>query len=230
MHNLSNMLGILCLGIVLGQTQACNPQGETNIKIGSQTYVCLVQNNNKYILGTPRADDYTRLTVPGSFQETQAACTDNYFHIETMGVRSSYRKKFSNCGTSSNTYFPILVAVINVDMGTVKNVTWDDGCYFTDGDVSTTTQECIANAYSSTTTSALSTIPAPGVGTDTAISEQSCSSQGSTFCDLAVYVTWTGRDVDGNYFGSVGRRFSIFRDYGLKPQFEAMQLFLLDKK
>jgi hypothetical protein len=140
-----------------------------------------------------------------------------------LGVRSSFRKRFC---TDNDSYFPILTAVVNVDMGRVTNITWDDGCYFTSSGVPASVQACEPNAYEMGSPNATSSVAAPQQGQDTALTAASCSApQPAGFCDLTVYIAWTGRDANGNYFGSAGRRMSVFRQYGLQPQFDAMVKF-----
>ena len=161
-------------------------------------------------------------------------CTEQLFHIESMGVRSTFRKSFCAQRNASDlpegertVFFPVLTAVIAVDAGRVTEVTWDDGCYFTDADSPAAQQSCEPNRFALDSRAALDSVPAPAQGSDTALTRAACRSQPRGFCDLAVYVAWTGTDADGRHMGSAGRRFSVFRRYALQPQFDAMRLFLL---
>lgn len=221
---LLQLLLLLLCGAIPSVT-ACGPADAGAFKIGDTTYVCLVLNDEDFVLSTPRADQYSRLTVPASFVDNEATCREDLFHIESMGVRSDFRKRYCD----EDLYFPVLTAIIVVDDGIVQSITWDDGCYFTDDGVSQNTEVCLANAFALNSTDDVDA-PEPAIGADTALTRQACQSQSdASFCDLAVYVAWTGKDADGNYFASSGRRFSIFRQYALKTQFEAMRLFLLDE-
>ena len=71
----------------------------------------------------------------------------------------------------------------------------------------------------------------PNSGMDCAIVQPSCNTPAQFskatippgFCDLGVYVVWTGTDAAGVEFSSAGRRFRRFRDYGMQTQLSAMQ-------
>jgi len=226
---------VVALAASLG-VRACNfPNGDALVTIGDETLVCLVRDNQEYVLSRPRADQYSRITLPGSFAANFAAggCKEELFHVESLGVQSEFRKRFCAQQSQETTlYFPVLTAILQVDEGKLVNITWDDGCYFTDGSVSSSVQDCVTNAYAINSTAALEMdeVEPPARGSDTGLTQESCDSELDFFCDLAVYIAWTGRDKNGNYFASAGRRFRIFRDYALQPQYDAMRLFLLNEK
>ncbi|GBG31539.1 Hypothetical Protein FCC1311_077632 [Hondaea fermentalgiana] len=212
--------------------QACMPSNsDGSVTLGETTFVCLVRDNAAYALSKPRADRYSRLTYDQTYEENRDDCQEQLFHIESMGVQSSFRKRYcTEADDGTLLFFPILTAIINVDENGVTDISWDDGCYFTDGSVSESVQTCVANAYGFNTSSPIDSVPAPSQGSDTALTREVCDSEPDGFCDLAVYVAWTGKDSNGNYFGSSGRRFSVFRDYDLQIQYDAMRLFLLNEK
>jgi len=166
-----------------------------------------------------------------AYERNQDSCRDELFHIESMGVTSSFRKRYCTINDDGDIlYFPILTAIITVDESGVTDISWDDGCYFTDSSVSDSVQVCVPNAYSSNSTAAIDSVPEPAEGYDTALTSETCEGEPDGFCDLAVYVAWTGKDVNGRYMGSGGRRFSVYRDYDLQTQYDAMRLFLLNEK
>jgi len=219
---MKNGFGILLAVVyIVSEVNACGSP-EDRVTIGKPTQVCLVKDATSFIAIEPSADSYSRITVLNSYSDLPCDSSGPLFSISSLGVSTGFRKTYCSLGN----YFPILTAVINVDMGVVKNISWDDGCYFTDDGVSASIQSCAPNAYSAVNTSALTDIPAPANGHDTALTKQSCDGNAPNFCDLAVYVAWVGRDSAGNYMGSAGRRFSIFRNYALDYQQAAMDIFL----
>ena len=201
-------------------TVGCSPQNYDTVKIGVSTYVCLSIGGNFTVL-RPIADDYARSVVSNSYVRNSITCLNELISVQSMGVVSPFRKSFC----SAQRFFPILTVIISVELGKVTRVDFDDGCYFTNDEVAVTTQQCLPNAFANNSTAAVS-VSLPSYGSDTAITQASCAQESETFCDLAVYVAWTGRDVDGNYFTSAGRRFSVLSDYALQTQFKAMQEFL----
>ena len=143
------------------------------------------------------------------------------FYVESMGVVATYKKTYiSHCG--GGIVFPIITAVITADRGTVTDVYWDDGCYLCadDGNTAESSMGCMPNAY---TLQGKATTVADGLGKDCGLTRDKCLTKSDTFCDLNLYVVWTGTDMNGNYFRSAGKRFSRFREYAMPSLFSAME-------
>jgi hypothetical protein len=108
--------------------------------------------------------------------------------------------------------YPHLTAIIDVEDGVVKGITWDDACIFCGG------LECDEITYDYN-----------GVLQDRDSAEQPTGGCGTTLeecnkklvaggaggnegqaCDLTLYVVWTGSDADGRALLSSANRFSAF--------------------
>jgi hypothetical protein len=209
------------------------------LAIGEPTVVCLVVNSLNWTASTdyslisifPRADQYTRMKVNGSWQAPWSDTTDQTdalhlkygedigVHVESAGV-ISYQKRYRS-GTEHRT-FSIFTAIINVDKGRVTGITWDDGCHFC-----ARKTECAFNTYDYSGSN--STVPAGG--NDCFFTDEACAvgsqsgdnasnstdAQGSDtnpvrsdVCQLTVYVVWSGTDKNGLKFTSQQKRLSRF--------------------
>jgi len=76
------------------------------------------------------------------------------FYVSVQGVTSNYRKRYAFLGNTPQVpgVFPLLTIVIQVSNGIVKQVYWDDNCYFNfDRDRGTTSgatsMDCQFNAF-----------------------------------------------------------------------------------
>ena len=114
-HVATMLATVAILALALPQTAvSCAPQGvDTIAKVGDKTYVCLVVNSKRVTLFMPKADEYTRITLQGSFNSTSfdtetltspssgecttstvfntnepKACKYSVVHVESMGKRS----------------------------------------------------------------------------------------------------------------------------------------------
>jgi hypothetical protein len=104
--------------------------------------------------------------------------------------------------------YPFLTAIMDVDNGVVKGITWDDACVFCGG------TECVENTYN------YNGIPQnqSSAGQETRscfISTEDCNAllstnSSSTVCDLTLYTVWTGTDANGIALQSQAYRFSAF--------------------
>lgn len=63
---------------------ACAPNGDDKVTIGGDTYVCVVVNFKTYMVAVPKADEYSRVAISGSYLNTdnfgpgypRSDCTD----------------------------------------------------------------------------------------------------------------------------------------------------------
>lgn len=102
--------------------------------------------------------------------------------------------------------YPHLTAIITVDEGEVRGITWDDACVFCG------TGECKENTYDYNGN--LQSHSSAGQPTKGCWELQDgCNeleSKGDNKCDLTIYVVWTGTDANGVAFQSSAFRFSQF--------------------
>jgi hypothetical protein len=60
---------LVLLSCLASVTLACAPAKGATITIGGDTYVCIVVNFKSYMVAVPKADDYSRIAVSGSFND-----------------------------------------------------------------------------------------------------------------------------------------------------------------
>ena len=105
---------------------------------------------------------------------------------------------------------------MDVSNGVVQGIAWDNACVFCSSD------ECIENTYN------FNGEPAylAGQSNSCSLSKATCnslkSSNGTTSCDIALYVVWTGTDDQGNVFQSSGNRFSSFPPARIQDRINAL--------
>lgn len=157
------------------------------------------------------------------------------FYANVLGFPAIYRKRYAYIGGNQQTVqsvFPIVTLVIQVNGGNVEKVYWDDDCYFNEGKTSTTSSytmlSCRPNAFGLLTNNATRAFgpSAPAnTGFDSSLTVQACKTGLANqalpegFCDLGIYVVWTGTSADGQQLGSAGQRFRRFRDYAMSNQY-----------
>ena len=99
-----------------------------------------------------------------------------------------------------------MTAIIDVEDGVVRGITWDDACIFCPE------AECVANTYNfdgSLATAEQTSQPVDGCY----IPDEQCRAfalDGNALCNLKLFVVWSGTDVDGNVLLSSSSRFSMF--------------------
>lgn len=176
------------------------------------------------------------------------------FYASVQGVNSVYRKRYANLGDTGRVtgVFPILTLVISVRGGVVENLYWDDDCYFNqDGATGAVigSMHCKANAYDldsnignasyvnllnptrTSTTTGYDTMITPPEACLKNIWQPDIKVEPSNeplpvgFCDLGVYVTWTGTSAEGQRLESAGKRFRRPRTYAMAAQYPTMLNF-----
>jgi len=145
--------------------------------------------------------------------------------LGSIGIPSfqkAYRRVDAvNGATSTSVTFPVLMAVIRVDEGKVKEIIWDDTCEWCES------SSCSANTYDY---SGIVVRPEakscyiPDI--DCVVPNSEYNVQGwsgalarvksSEQCSLKVYVTWTGTDANGFHFLSAASRFSRLSETQVK--------------
>lgn len=113
--------------------------------------------------------------------------------------------------------YPYLTAIIDVEDGRVRYITWDDACVFCGN------SECIEITYNFNGEQKSSGQPTKGCY----VEENRClveQEDGGTLCDLNLFVVWTGTDRNGVAFQSSAYRFSQFPKQKLGDRFEVPDL------
>ena len=252
-----------------GPTVVLNKKSVTYVPI------CIIVGDKNLLVTQVKFDVLTRVVMKNSFAQVTApdACANNKlwfgsegcawdasgtyglgpgkgaptnFYANVMGVPSMYRKRYAYIsGQNISAVFPIVTLVIQVDGGVVKQVFWDDDCYFNEGGEpipSTYTMlNCRFNAYDLATNSGNGTFQrflnpsgttVSTIGYDCSLTVNACRSGLSPdqkvlpagFCDLAIYVVWTGTSADGQQLASAGQRFRRFRAYAMANQYLTVSL------
>jgi hypothetical protein len=245
----SSSVFVLFLGLAAA-VSGCGPSTGAKLdKAGDPTYVCLVINSKKVALFMPKADDYSRIVMSGSYQNNdtwtpasvvngQDQCVESFtkgqdeckytmVHVESLGKRSMAKayKVYDRNGLAPKLVFPVLTAVISVKLGEVIGITWDDGCHF----CADTGDMCVSNIFTLPKTSfnstvkvsdtALKKLSLDGEGKNCKVGVDRCTGSNGGECDLKVYVVWTGTDAQGNYLKSASLRFSRFAQYSIKDMY-----------
>jgi len=133
------------------------------------------------------------------------------------------------------------------DSGKVEKVTWDNGCDLCDDGCKTVTADICTVDLCSLSTNTTNTTNRDTTGnnstnnnnsTDTSNSTDTNNSTNTTpttpttptntpdlnmlsDCDPKVYVSWIGKDKDGNYLMSASYRISQFRKYSLYASYNS---------
>lgn len=204
----------------------CGPIDNPNqaITIGEKTVVCLQVGNSvdwggdvQYVRLSfqPEVDQYSRFHVPNSFGDLVDRANEAWINRNiTVGVASQQEisflrvfYEFSLAGTGR--VFPYLTAIIDVDKGRVRGVTWDDACIFCGG-----FDDCPPITYDYN--GVLQTQESAGqpVGGCPKTLEECVADTAS--CDLLLYVVWSGTDSKGNAFQSAASRYSMFPSQDIK--------------
>lgn len=153
-------------------------------------------------------EDTYLVTVSVSSNDVDAALPKVYKFIQPGGVKR----------TAS-----VMTAIISVQDGDVVAITWDEGCFFCDPKK----EDCVPNTFDNSTNTVYDAAPyATCTQTDTACAEETGSygTEGGGACDLKMYVTWTGTDVNGNFLTSAGLRFSQYRAFGVESLYDSARV------
>ena len=179
-----------------------------------------------------KADEFSMITANGAWTGLQYNDDTAMINLSVtssvigngMGVAvgssgvPSYQKAYRRVDSLQNSVtFPVLMAVIRVEEGKVKEITWDDTCNWCD------TNRCAPNTYNFAGESALADSKACFLpdsecvvaGTEvqrTIYRDNGDASvtqvQSQPECALKVYITWSGTDSKGFHFLSSATRFS----------------------
>ena len=212
-------------------TNSCMPDdADTNIKVGSNTYVCLNiaplvwisqgSFNNSGLFA--RSANSVKADTVSSLNVKQTWTSEDYnddipmqtfgiypspgsglgVSVESMGILSYQRAYRLTLNNSQQVTFPLMMAIITVHKGTVTSIAWDDDeCSWC------SSTSCAANTYDYS-----GHIQNSG-GRACFIPDHTCNLNKfkngtivSNLCQLTVFVVWTGTDASGRYFKSAATR------------------------
>lgn len=194
--------------------------GPSLVTIGEKTTICLVISDGPDWSGPrsymrlnfqPIADTYSRFHVPNSFKQLVidpngrvGSLFSGNITVHTECQKAlSYQKWYFNGGDK---VFPFLTAIIDVENGVVRGITWDDASIFCSPD------EAERNTFDfNGLAGSEEKFGQPVEGCFLSLkNECTVQTETGTQCDLLLYVVWTGTDSKGNSFLSSSYRFSAF--------------------
>lgn len=173
--------------------------------VGDRVPVCVIFDDgieSKTITFQPKLDEYSAVEVKGIYKGLGA--TGNWklaVQAESSNVTDSLQ--YLQSGTLNGTsdfVAPVYSVVIRMNDGKVDEVVWDNGCDLCNDECKTDTKDvCTIDLCDLNNNST-------DVGSD---------------CDPKIYVSWIGKDKDGNYLVSAGYRISQFRKYSLYDSYNS---------
>jgi len=184
---------------------------------GQHTTICLtVGPSGNWTMGNfdtlrysfkPIADEYSRFSVPSSYNrliqksDVKGLGNDLSVHVSSQNSLSFLRLFYDS---ASNLIFPYLTAIIDVEDGVVKGISWDNACIFCSDN------RCLENTYDFAGELRELTEPTKGCYLEKNYCDNEMDVSG-TECDLKLYVVWTGTDADGRVLSSSKFRFSAYK-------------------
>jgi hypothetical protein len=180
-------------------------------------YICIYI----YIYDTAYRDLVVRRNATS---DTNTASRSNTITISASSQTSLSFLKVYYDATKDRVY-PFLTAIIDVQKGVVRGITWDDACVFCGG------TECLENTYNYNGV-AQNKSSAGQVTRSCFVTTEDCNNVLSTnasaiTCDITMYVVWSGTDANGIALQSQAYRFSAFPPQELKDRLT--QLLVPDK-
>jgi len=161
----------------------------------------------------PVADDFSRFTIPGSYQRLVKDQSNNgnitVFSSSQTGL--SFLRRYYDA--KDGHVFPHLTAIIDVNNGEVKGIAWDQACMFCSN------ARCLENTYDFSGDLRKLDEPTKGCFLKTAECDEIVKN-GGTECDLTLHVVWTGSDEAGKVLSSSKFRFSAFTGKQVKSLFQ----------
>ena len=221
----------LCfLKLACGSWSGCGLNANTKLVKGESSSLCLVisgpdswesTTSQKYarFMYEVSVDDFAKLSIANSFAGLRGGDNDlllaNYtnpsIHVES-GIAISYIKRYRGLlddTTNTAVTWPYMTAIINVDMGEITGITWDDGCHFCEE------TSCADNTYDFRSNKIMDDNLADS---NCYVLDDECASADGKFadnCQVTVYAVWTGTDAQGKLLTSAEKRFSQYKRYSV---------------
>ena len=233
-------IGLLLLIVSVAFSQCVPSTGMEDILRGKEHHVCFTLNGSERSVFHPKVDEYGRYTYSNRILSPTPIHSVVYERVRTNTTSpvyvqlsvSSYDASGEKIVTAnsvpklytglshSNHFFTYLTAVINVEKGVVKSISWDDGCLtcFASGcgqnSVITTEGRLHLISESDTRYKAYRGDNCFQVSTDCA--------EGKKNCDLTIFLVWEGSDKKGRVFHSSNLRLSRFQSGSLESAINAL--------
>ena len=234
------LAGFLLLIVSVAFSQCVPSTGMEDILRGKEHHVCFTLNGSERSVFHPKVDEYGRYTYSNRILSPTPFHSVVYERVRTNATSpvyvqlsvSSYDASGEKIVTAnsvpklytglshSNHFFTYLTAVINVEKGVVKSISWDDGCLtcFASGcgqnSVITTEGRLHLISESDTRYRAYRGNNCFQVSTDCA--------EGKKNCDLTIFLVWEGSDKKGRVFHSSNLRLSRFQSGSLESAINAL--------
>lgn len=162
--------------------------------------LCIIINDESYLVFYPKVDEFTLLEVQDSFNTSWLDNLQNdpvYIRAEVSRKSSYWRTRSQGVGASKLTV-PFWTLVVEMNEGQVVSLTWDDSCPLCESsDLCVESRSC-------------------------GVAHSSCGqSAEANNCNLQIYLAWFGTDVDGNYLTSSDKRLSRFRSGSLRGAYDS---------
>jgi len=195
------------------------------VRRGQLTTVCMgVGSDGDYSNSTgygrysfkPVADDFSRFTIPNSYQrlvkdrDVMSGLDGNITVFSSSQTGLSFLRQYYDA--KNEHVFPHLTAIIDVTNGDVQGIAWDQACMFCSN------ARCLENTYDFSGQLRLLDEPTKGCFLTTKECDQIVKN-GGTECDLTLHVVWTGSDEAGKVLSSSKFRFSAFTGKQVKDLF-----------
>ena len=126
----------------------------------------------------------------------------------TVGVVSQTSLSFLRTYFDGDNVYPFFTAIIDVEDGVIRGITWDDSCVFCNS------KNCLETTYNFN--GEIQDSDSAGQPTSSCyITKEACDqlvqdNPAATECDLTLYVVWSGTDRHGKALQSQAFRFSAF--------------------
>lgn len=150
--------------------------------------------------------------------------------------RMEYRPSTGGVAVVDVTTLPVYTVIIELERGKVRNIGWDDGCFF----CAENTAECALNGIDMNRTTqvqdntartcrktnaecypqGLTSTTGDGGTNSTTNSSSTAGALRDSGCDLKLFVTWSGTDRNGQFLRSSGKRFSRYRAFGVATMYQ----------
>lgn len=231
--------GLLLLILSVAYTQCIPSTGMEDILRGKEHHVCITLNGSERSVFHPKVDEYGRytyshciLSLPINHDVVyEKVITNTTSPVFVQISVSSYDKSGENIVTAnsvpklytglshSNHFFTYMTAVINVEKGVVKSISWDDGCL-----------TCFASGCGQNSVITTDGKPQLISESDTrykAYRGNNCFQVSSDCtkdknCDLTIFLVWEGSDKKGRVFQSSNLRLSRFQSGSLESAINAL--------
>ena len=228
------LLGVIALCLSIACSQCVPSTGAEELLLGKEYYVCFTLNGNERSVFHPKVDEYGRYTYRGCtgcvgvvhsvvYEKVSTNASTPIFVQLSISSKDASGEKVITANSVPklytglkyvSSYFTYLTAVVNVEKGVVKSISWDDGC------LTCLPGSCEQNSVvtkNGTVELISETDPVYKAyrGSNCVESANACDKEGKN-CDLTIFLVWEGSDRKGRVFHSANVRLSRFQSGSLE--------------